>query len=393
MNLYNPSSYTTLAKGQPLFSVGMSSMLSKYTLNGASSTGSVIGLNKIAMVLPLGKRFGMALGLQPFSRRGYNIQQKETIGTDTIRYTYLGTGSTQQVMGGLGYKLLSTKRHELSVGINYSFIFGSVTNERRSELIGNDPVGGVDQRTYRVHGGQYSIGLNYNVALDKLQNQHLRIAAVFTPQQQLSAHRDYFLFFSDDVADPTKYDTLKYSNTDKGNIVYPASMSFGFNYSLRPAADKSYKRKSIYQLNIYGDYSSTLWNNYSTNFLNEHEVNTLRNAHRISLGAQFTPNYDSYAKAVGTSYFNRIRYRAGAYIGTMPNVENAAQLSEYGLTFGLGLPIASQKTNSSFNFSFQYGHRGNGQATGLQEQFVSVNFGVILAPASYDKWFKKYKLD
>ncbi|MDH4474511.1 MAG: hypothetical protein QE487_18035 [Fluviicola sp.] len=394
VNLFNPASYTALAKDQPLFTIGLSSRFSKYTLGDATTNSRFAGLNQITMVLPLGKRFGMAIGLQPFSRKGYSIEEREFDGTDSIRYTYNGSGSTQEVLGGLAYKFLNTKRHMLSLGVNYSYVFGSVTDERQSSFIDYEPTGGVDQTTYRLHAFHYSVGLNYSVMLDTLKNQYLKIGAVYSPQQKLSAHRDYFLFATTDLGNPNIYDTLIYTVDDKGELVYPSSMTFGFNYSFRPRATETYKHKNVYQLNVMGDFSSTMWSNYRADFNTVHEENAFKDAIRFSLGLQFVPNYSIGSKVTGGSdYFGRVRYRLGGYYGTLPNLQNGTQLNEMGVTVGLGLPIFSQKTNSSFNFSFQYGTRGNGLPDGIQENYLGVNFGVILAPANYDRWFKKYKLD
>lgn len=397
VNLYNPSSYAFLAKGQPLFAIGVSARFSRYTTGDLSSNGRVTGLNQITMVLPLGKRFGMGVGLQPFSRKGYTIEQKETITTsgtvDTMRYTYLGYGSTQQVLGGLSYKLIDLRRHQVALGANLSYIFGSVTDERRSELIGSDPAGGVDLNTYRVHSAYYSAGLTYNIMLDTIGNKYLRLGATYSPQQQLSTHRDYYLYFSDDVGNPNEYQTLDSTVDDKGHIMYPSALSLGFNFQFRPRVDDSYNLKTVYQINVYGDYTTTMWSDYSTNFDSEHVTGLFANTSRFSLGIQYTPNFESQSKTIGSSYLARVRYRAGGYYGTMPNFENGTQLSEMGVSVGFGLPIAAQKTNSSFNFSVQYGKRGSNAPDALNEQFVGINFGVILAPASYDKWFKKYKLD
>ncbi len=394
VNLFNPASYTSLAKDQPLFAIGLSSRFSTYTMGDASSNARIVALNQITMALPLGKRFGMAIGLQPFSRKGYSIEEKEFDGTDSIRYTYKGSGNTQEVLGGLAYKFVNTKRHMASLGINYSYVFGSVTDERQSSFIEYEPTGGVDQTSYRLHAFHYSVGLNYSFMLDTLKNQYLRIGAVYSPQQQLAAHRDYFLFATTDLGDPNKYDTLIYTVDDKGELVYPSSLTIGFNYSFQPKMTETYKHKNIYQLSVMGDFSSTMWSNYRADFNTVHEENAFKDSRRFSLGLQFIPNYSSASKVTGAAdYFGRVRYRAGGYIGSLPNLQNGTQLQEMGVTAGLGLPIFSQKTNSSFNFSFQYGTRGSDQPDAIKENYLGVNFGVILAPANYDRWFKKYKLD
>ena len=222
-------------------------------------------------------------------------------------------------------------------------------------------------------------------------NKFLGLSAVISPQQKLSAHRDYYLYASTDIANPNIYDTIYAAEDDKGSIYYPSSMSFGFDYSFRPKAE-GYKHRDIYQMHIFGEFSSTKWSTYKAEFNQTHETNLFRDSYRFSLGAQFTPSYKTVSKAAGKGYFKRVKYRAGGYLGTLPNVENNTQLNEYGASIGFGLPAPSAKNNSSFNISVQYGVRSNGEATGINEQFIGVNFGIILAP-SYDKWFRKYKLD
>lgn len=393
VNLYNPSSYVSLSKGQPLFSIGLSSHLSRYTYQGSSSDGRVVGLNQIALAMSVSKRFGLAMGLQPFSRRGYTIEMTVQEGTDSIRYKYSGSGSTQEVFGGLSYRLLNLRRHQLAFGANYSYIFGTVTNQRLSSFVEYDPIGGADENSYRLHGTRYTTGMNYLIMLDTASNQFLRLAATFSPQQKLNAHRDYLLYTSTDITNPNDYDTLVSSLSNKGTITYPASMSFGFTYSFRPRISDTYRFKHQYQLNVYGEYNSTLWSQYATSFNGEHITGAFKDAHRFSAGVQFIPNSETFKSNAGSSYFNRVRYRAGTYFGTMPNTTNGTQLSEYGVTVGLGLPSMSQRSNSTFNISILYGQRGGNIPQGMKEQFLSFNLGLIIAPSSYDRWFKKYKLD
>ncbi len=391
VNLFNPSSYAFLSQGQPLFSIGVSSRFSRYTSDGTSSDGRVVGLSHIAMVIPATKRLGFAVGLQPFTRRGYEIVQKEAVEADTFRYTYFGNGSTQQVLGGVAFRVLDFERHKFTLGANYSLVFGSVNSERHSELMGNDPAGGVDREEYRLHSGHYSLGMNYLANLDFDGRRQLRVAGVYTPQQNLSAHRDYHLFYATDVTDQRTYSVLDSIEDDKGTIVYPSSMSLGFSFSFRPEGGVDYKHKTIYQLMVFGDFTSTNWKSYSARFNNEQPVNPMVNSQRFSLGLQFAPNFDIVDRKATKSYFGRVRYRAGAYFGTLPYLDNGTQLSEYGISAGLGLPINSQQSNSSFNFSFLYGNRGTGG--GLNEQFISFNIGLIIAPARYERWFRKVRLD
>jgi hypothetical protein len=66
---------------------------------------------------------------------------------------------------------------------------------------------------------------------------------------------------------------------------------------------------------------------------------------------------------------------------------------ENAVSFGFGIPLSGNKTNSSVNISMLYGKRGTGTTTDISERFYSINIGIVLAPSSYERWFKKYKLD
>ena len=89
----------------------------------------------------------------------------------------------------------------------------------------------------------------------------------------------------------------------------------------------------------------------------------------------------------------KFSYRLGAYQQTLPYFKNERVYEERGLTFGLGIPILAQQSLSSLNISFQFGQRGLNEANALKESFIGMNFGLIVSPSSFDKWFRKRKLD
>lgn len=393
VNLNNPASYSALSKGQPLFSFGLSSRLSDYSQNGSSYKGRVVGLNQIALVLPLNDRCGMALALTPFSKKGYNTEVQSSLNFegDSVRTQYLGYGSIQQIVVGFSGLVLKKQKHEIRVGINAAYVFGTVTNERRSFLSGSSGAGGVDFTSYRVRSGMVNLGVSYRAQLTKDNSQHLTLGLIVSPGQTLAANRDYEFYYAGTIGTRSSYDTLEFVNDDKGKIHFPVTTSFGFNYEFRP--NKSAESRKNPQLNVIGEFKMRQWENYRTAFTNENLTNQFANATALSLGVQFIPNSDVSLKTKGFNYANRVRYRIGVVQNRLPFKELGTQLVENSITAGIGLPVTSQRTNSSFNISFQYGNRTSGLVGGLKENFVSLNMGIILAPSSYDKWFKKYKLD
>src|SRR5690606_19637220 len=100
--------------------------------------------------IPIGKRFGIGLGLKPFSRKGYNLSQRSYAYDDSTTFIYEGYGSTNLLFAGVSYAIIKSERSTLSVGLNLGYLFGSVTNQRKSIFDASAPAGGVDLTTYRM---------------------------------------------------------------------------------------------------------------------------------------------------------------------------------------------------------------------------------------------------
>lgn len=392
VNTFNPSSYAFLSKGQPLLGIGLSSRMSWYSYDGGKTNGAVVGLTQISLVLPLKSRLGIAFSLQPFSRKGYSLGSKDVFTDDSVSYTFIGSGSTNQVLGGVSYKFIKTKRQEFAVGGNLGYVFGSVTNERRAVFTSLDPEGGVDLTSYRINSVHYDFGMSYRLKFDDQGRNQFTLGAMLTPEQVMQANLDYGLFYATDVADQTSFDTLSFVTDDKGNIRYPQSATIGFNYAFRPW-DKEAKLKSIYQISVYGDYTMTQWSRFQTNFDQHTAALDYSDSRKLSFGIQYTPSFEFVSRAAGSNIFSGLRYRAGAYTASLPNMQNGLQVKEKAVSLGVGIPFASLKSNTVFNVGIQYGSRGTGAADALSEKFLSVNFGIVLAPSPYERWFKKYKLD
>ena len=109
VNFSNPAAYNALAKGQPLFSLGLKGRV--YTMEqGDASQFSGYGMvEHFTMAFTLKKHFGLAFGLKPYSKRGYEITSGERIGTDSLRYTYIGSGGANEAFLGLSSTVFKLK--------------------------------------------------------------------------------------------------------------------------------------------------------------------------------------------------------------------------------------------------------------------------------------------
>jgi hypothetical protein len=392
INTYNPSSYSLMSFGQPLFSVGVASRFSTYSNDQGSFKGKTTGISNITMAIPIGNRFGIGLGLKPFTRKGYNLSQRSYAYDDSTTFNYQGYGSTNLLFVGLAYSVIKTDKTYLSVGFNLGYLFGSVTNQRSSIFDANSPAGGVDLTTYRMKAFHYSFGASYQRFLDIDKRKQLFLSAVYTPQISMNSFRDYSLYYAADVNNQLSYvDTISYIEDNKGKIVFPSKQTFGAGYAFTPNTNKNTDRTK-YQLGVFAEVNLMQWEAYAEKF-DTHTSATFSNTFSSKVALQYIPNIDVTKKTKGIKYLSKVKYRIGGQYGLLPNSMNGRQLKTTMVTAGLGFPFLGQKTNSSLNISFQYGSSGTGNAADLKERFYSINFGVIIAPSSYEKWFKKYKLD
>jgi hypothetical protein len=90
--------------------------------------------------------------------------------------------------------------------------------------------------------------------------------------------------------------------------------------------------------------------------------------------------------------FAKARYRAGYYTYTLPCTVNGEQVTDFGTTFGIGLPVSIGKSLSSINLGASLGRRGTSDATQLQERYYGFSFGISVAPSSAEKWFQKRRV-
>lgn len=390
LNFFNPSTYNTLAKGQPIFSTGVSSRLSWYNDSVTKNFSKAIVLNHFAMGFSFAKHFGLAFGLKPFSRRGYQFSTRDLLVTDSIQHTYIGSGSTSEVFLGLSSNLFKTKNYQISIGGNLGYVFGTLTNERRSNIVGST-AGGVDQKTLKLNSLHYELGFFYKHRINAKNT--IVFSGVIEPSQNFNASQSSNLYYAKVMDNTESYIKLDSVATKSGVLRISPSTTFGFNYifSFQDLTKKKQARNS--EISLHTSYNLTNWKDSPTTFsgieLNPGYINT----NKLTVGVQYIPEKSFLGQSSKSNSFETIRYRVGCYQYTLPMLINSKTLKDAGLTFGVGIPIRIQKSLSSVNIGITYGKRNNGTTSSLNEKYLGINIGIIFAPASFERWFVKRKLD
>ena len=76
LNYFNPASYSSLSSGNTLLSLGINSRISNYTQDQESTVLPVAMVDHFALGFKIMKRMGLAFGLTPFSKKGYEISER-----------------------------------------------------------------------------------------------------------------------------------------------------------------------------------------------------------------------------------------------------------------------------------------------------------------------------
>lgn len=389
-NFNNPASYNSSSGPYPLFSIGLRSRISFFEQNGSKFTSGISAIDHIAMSFTIKKYFGFAFGFKSFSRRGYDITENVWTGSDSIHHQYKGSGSANEAFLGLSSTIFKIKSSHLSVGANLGYVFGTVKNERKSNVFGSS-IGGSYLNELRFNTFHYELGLYFSQKIAK--NHSINISSVLEPSQGLKAYQDKTLFYASDINNENSYTVLSDTSNVRGKINIAPSLSFGIDYSFKfnMKSAKMHLRNS--ELKFLASFTTTDWSKYSTEFNNVTTSSDLPVSNKISFGVQFTPEYKLEENKVNTSFFGSVKYRLGYYQYNLPFNSNVGEYNENALTFGFGIPINAQKVLSSVNLGFALGQRTSNQTNAYNEQFIGINLGIIIAPSNFDSWFRKRKVD
>ncbi len=389
LNFYNPATYNTLSSGNTLYSYGIQARISNYSEQTKTQVGLAGMIDHIAIGVRIKKNMGLAFGLKPYSARGYQITDKTFTGFDSLEYTYKGTGAIQDLFLGYSYGIIYRPETKLSIGANASYLFGSVTNERQGKLIASGSnQGGLNINSFIIRSFHYELGAYFQQQIGK--KQLISLSTVYLPNQTISGDYQDEFYTANDINSSATYDTIAFSRS-RINLLSSSTLQLGLNYSLllptwrRQTRELHPKLSVMASINQFGalkhDAQDLITDFGMTNF------------QRLSFGAQFNPESRLMENISTLKGLEKMTYRIGYYTQTLPYTTNDIQYQESAMSFGLGLPIMAQMSSSSVNFSVSMGTRSSNQSFGIQEKFVSVNLGVIIAPSNFDKWFRQRKLD
>ncbi len=355
INTVNPASYSAVDSMTFMFDIGVSALVSRFSETAGTTNKLNANLEYITMQFPLWKKVGFSAGLQPYSFSGYNFYSTSYLpfelypDTVTATQSFVGNGGINQIYAGLSVELFD----HISVGVNAYYMFGSSVNSRLLTFSSSDFYSSLQRDSIVVSSLRFRYGVQfYNTFATK---HDVSFGLIYEPKLKLNA--DYSEMTGSVDQEQTPYKEVFSA------FEVPELFGVGLNYVYNK------------QLTLGVDYSLQKWGD--AKFFGV--TDSLSNRSKLALGAEFIPNLRS------RRYLNQIRYRAGFNVSDpYYKIENVTQPKNYGITFGMGLPLRNNR--SIINTTFEYGKIGT---TGLLREDY---FKFTLSTTLNENWFLKRKL-
>lgn len=391
ISFYNAAHIASITKGYPLFSFGVNGSATQFTEGTATYNRAYAALNQLIFAVPFKKRYGLSLGLTPYARRGYEFNAQQAVGTesDTATFIYTGYGSIGKAFVGLSYKIVDQKRFQFSVGSNVGYLFGTTTNSRRS-TINTSGTEGLGLQSDRLQSLHYDVSFSTRYQINPTNS--FQVNGQFEPSQKLTGRFADEVYYLGSSAAGGSIILVESINT-KATYISAPTLRIGANYSFHFTRNTNKNKTFESQLIFTGEMVNTAYSSFRKDYNAISYSFYTKDYSRLSFGMQYTPNLGYYRTLDATSFWNKMKYRVGTYTSTLPYTYQGQVFTEFGTTFGIGIPLATSNTYSSINVGFDLGKKSNSISGALNEKYIGFQLGIIIAPSKADYWFRKVKLD
>ncbi len=362
LNIVNPASYSALKL--TTFSVGASSTFSKLknATNGEKAQRSA--LDYLAVAFPV-NNFGFSFGLMPYTNVGYKLQNNSTFTlngeTKNQVNQYVGKGEINRAYAGMAYNM----HKNISIGMNFIYNFGEITSQT---VVAKEGVQDFsrEKNISQINGYGFDFGVQMQTVI---KNKIIWTNSLsFQPEIKLTSKnsRNIAVINYGSGGAELVYDSRDvFIDNTKMNIPTKINIGTGFGKAAKWFVGLEYSYQENSKLKNRFDVSA------NTNY---------ENSSIFALGGYYIPKYNSF-----TNYWNRVTYRAGFKHGNTGIILNNQSIKDYGIDFGMGLPVGGSISN--INIGFELRKRGTTAANLIQENYFNVYIGLSFN----DKWFNKRK--
>lgn len=377
VNLRNPASYggNNLAMwgndSRPIkFSLGGSFKKTNLKSETSKGSGQSSTFNYLALAIPIGK-LGFGVGIVPYTSVGYRLESMNADGQIENRFN--GEGGLNRVFLGAGYQF--TKG--LSLGVDFHYNFGNVQNNVIAFQYDNGiPVQYQSREINRSDLSGFSV--NFGMTYKRKLNERLELVTGVTYSPEMNLVSDNVRRFSAITINAATGREIPLNTVDanldalglaKTDLVMPSKFTLGLGIG----QVRNWFIGAEYFFQESSKFSNVL---YTTN------KTTYEDSSTFAIGGFFIPQYNSFS-----NYFKRTVYRAGLRFEKTGLIINDESIKEFGMSFGIGLPIGDTRLLSNANIGLELGQRGTTKSNLIEENFINVQLSLSLN----DRWFQKRK--
>jgi len=364
LNLLNPASLGKLKL--TTFTIGGNQKFTDLKSTNNSGSTSSTTFDYMAVGLPMGK-LGMSFGLLPYTSVGYKTGFSNHLTATAGDGRYEGNGGINKAFVAAGYSI----NDNFSLGIDVNYNFGKIHNEATI-------ITGTQYNTQEINDSKLSgLAVNFGATYKKMINEKLQLMTglTYSPEVNLSSDNarqiSTVVFNTNGIVIPrdTKVTNLKALGLEDTKFKLPSKLTIGAGLG-KPKkwfAGIDYTNLGTSKL------GNLTFNNTSVGY---------KNANKVAIGGFYIPKYNSL-----TSYLSRVVYRTGVRFENTGVVIQNEDINEFGISFGVGLPVGRKFSN--VNIGFEYGSRGTTNNNLVKENFFNLN----LSLSFNDKWFQRRKID
>lgn len=361
INFNNPASYSEQDTLSFIFNFDVEISKQNYLTDNNKISYNNFNITGISLSFPIRKGLVFSTGITPYSKVGYNLLYEGTFdNNETYNQYFEGKGGINRLFLGTG---LAINKY-LSLGLNASYLFGSIYHYRKVFVPPSDGSALTIGKNEIWHSGWlFNTGAQITIPIKSIK---FILGTSYELENNAKYERSSYIYSEYiESADSTIY-------SEFGKIKIPQKLSFGISLITK-------------NLNLYFDYKSQEWSKstlYDNSKFNDLKI--------ISGGLEFTPVPLKEIKK--SSYWERITYRTGFYKKNLYWQINNKNFIENGISFGIGFPWRNERrmlTNTSINITYNYIWRAKIENNAIKENYHLISINLSL----YDYWFLKSKYD
>ena len=317
-------------------------------------------------------RWNTMLGLAPYTAMDYDFAIEGDSNTYNTLLSVGGSGGLNAIHWNNAFQLFDTT---ITFGFGVQRLFGSIKESQLKNILSDSNSIGYQQTIdQRIKGWRIPLSIGYSGRPSSKSKLWHTFSAKYTLASNLNSETDILLRTVQDFFQVK--DTISLSSPN-GEIKLPSAFRLGYGIQN--------ENKWAWTL----DFQTSNLSSYS----NSRDSGVLSKMSRYSTGFILNPDRIRSASRK-LEWYRRLEWNAGLFYQTGPysvKINNSlTNIDEYGISFGIGLPMRSKFTSkkdviSFFYLSTQYSQRGSTDNNLIKEDIFRVNLAFNLS----DIWFKK----